>query len=282
MKIREKIAITRKRWNWYSKIMTRGIDLAARSVNIPVLGTLLKKLVFLDQPDKKFTQSYTFNLNHNLNENNKIQNVVLPIDLIKKAIEESEYRAIMDKCLCRSGNNCKEFDSGLGCIFLGKGAVSTVRNGIARKATVEEALSHLGKAVNLGLAGMAMWIELENYVWGIKEEDRHRWLEICFCCTCCCLALSNIKKMTPDIQQRFKTMGWRANYTAGCNSCGLCVTNCPMGAITLNNDSISVSDICLGCGICSFNCPENAIEMEMISTQKEKLKEYYKGFNLQV
>jgi len=279
---RDMIAVTRERWNWYSRVMIAGINLAARSLHIPVLGPLLKKLVFMDQPDKKFTQSYTFNLNHNLDEADKNQNVVLPIDLIRKAIEDSEFRAIMDKCLCRSGNKCKNFDSGLGCIFLGRGAVSTVRNGIAREATVEDALAHLEKAANLGLAGMSMWIELENYVWGIKEEDRHRWLEICFCCTCCCLALSNIKKMPPDIQQRFKAMGWKATCTSGCNGCGICETSCPMGAISLIDNSVSISDICLGCGICSFKCPEEAIEMKMISTLKDKLQEYYRGFDLQV
>ncbi len=55
-----------------------------------------------------------------------------------------------------------------------------------------------------------------------------------------------------------------------------------MGAISLVDDSVSVSDICLGCGICSFKCPENAIEMKMVSPLKDRLQEYYQGFDLQV
>lgn len=280
--MREKFAANKSNWNLYSKVFTRAMAFASDYINLPVIGPLFKKIALMDQSAKHLTQSYTFNLNYNLNDKGGVQNVVLPVDLIKKAIEDSEYRSVMHQCLCRTGYGCKNFDNNLGCIFIGEGAVATVKNGIAKEATVDEALIHLDKAMGSGLVGMSMWIEIENYIWGIKKEHHFKWLEICFCCPCCCIALRNLKKMPRDVTQRFRAMGWKALYTDGCDSCGICEESCPAAAIKLDGDSVSVSDQCLGCGICAQKCPKNALEMEMIAPQKENLQDYYEGFRPEV
>lgn len=274
--IKDRVAINKNNWEWYAKLFQVLIDGSVRYVNSPVLGPLLKKIVAMDKPEKHFTQGYVINLNVKLDERN--QNIVLPVNVIKKAIEGSSFRSILHKCLCRTSRKCQNYDIDFGCIFIGEGARSIVRNGIGHEVTVEEALKHVDKAVGSGLVGQCLWIEAERLMWGVKNEDTHKFLEICFCCPCCCIALRNFRNVGPDIRQRFRAIGWKSSYIGGCDSCGICEDNCPMEAIKVINNAISVSDQCLGCGICAAKCPQNAIEIEMISSQKDCIQDYFHGF----
>ncbi len=49
-----------------------------------------------------------------------------------------------------------------------------------------------------------------------------------------------------------------------CNGCGLCIPNCPEGAIQIiDNKATLVSDLyCDGLGACLGHCPLNAITIE--------------------
>ncbi|MDL2261457.1 4Fe-4S binding protein [Methanimicrococcus sp. OttesenSCG-928-J09] len=46
-----------------------------------------------------------------------------------------------------------------------------------------------------------------------------------------------------------------------CTGCGICVDDCPSGAISLNDDGVSVIDkaTCTECGACIDACPAEAI-----------------------
>ncbi|MFQ6072235.1 MAG: 4Fe-4S binding protein, partial [Methanosarcinales archaeon] len=46
-----------------------------------------------------------------------------------------------------------------------------------------------------------------------------------------------------------------------CTGCGTCVEDCPVEAITLNDDDIAVidEDTCTDCGTCVDVCPTSAI-----------------------
>ncbi len=274
---RDRFAITDKRWEWYSKIMTTGVDTAVKYAQTPVIGPLLKKIVYLDKPEKNFTQGYVIDIN--VNVNNADQNVVLPIQMMQSVIEKSKFRSIMNKCLCRTGHECRNHDIDLGCIFIGNGAKSTIKNGIARETTIDEALKHVDRAMGQGLVGQCLWVEAEKYVWGIEDDDLHKFLEICFCCPCCCLALRNRKLMPSDIKARFRTIGWKPTYKKGCNGCGICKNNCPTQAISMSNNSVFVSDKCFGCGLCAFKCPTKVLEMKMMYSERERIQDYFQGFS---
>ena len=74
-----------------------------------------------------------------------------------------------------------------------------------------------------------------------------------------------------------KSIGWRAQGTEECISCGKCVEACPLECISLEWDGISVKGNCIGCGLCSVNCPVNAIEMKELVPMKDDLLDYFTG-----
>ncbi len=46
----------------------------------------------------------------------------------------------------------------------------------------------------------------------------------------------------------------------GCTYCGMCETECPVGAITLQKTGAHIDqDKCISCGNCAMNCASEAI-----------------------
>ena len=46
----------------------------------------------------------------------------------------------------------------------------------------------------------------------------------------------------------------------GCTLCGMCETECPVGAIVVTKTGAHINpEICLGCGNCAANCAYEAI-----------------------
>ncbi len=50
--------------------------------------------------------------------------------------------------------------------------------------------------------------------------------------------------------------------TEKCTSCGICVRDCPLGAIRMRNRNPVVNEQCSRCGACVKFCPEDALELE--------------------
>jgi ferredoxin len=58
----------------------------------------------------------------------------------------------------------------------------------------------------------------------------------------------------------------------------VCIEKCPVQAISINHRGAEIGDVCKGCGICLDNCPFGAIKMEMqgeiLAGFNERMKSY--------
>jgi hypothetical protein len=46
----------------------------------------------------------------------------LPVSIVEHFMNKASHHVILDYCLCRKGNGCRDHDIGIGCIFVGDGA----------------------------------------------------------------------------------------------------------------------------------------------------------------
>jgi len=274
------LSMSKNNWQIYTRFFAL-VDKSVGLLSIPVIGSRLKGWLRLDN---SHTQGYLVPINRDLDYQGKAPGAVTPISMVQRAIEESSYRMIMDKCICRDSQACENYPIELGCIMLGEACRKMVSRGVGHYATVEEALEHLERAAELGLVAGCAWAEIEALGMGISPEEHHRYVEICFCCPCCCIALHQMKKImaVPAVKDRFRSVGWKACGTDDCISCSQCVDICPMEAIELSGKGISVSDECIDCGLCAYKCPEKAIAMEETEPMKDHILDYFRWFRPQV
>lgn len=65
-----------------------------------------------------------------------------------------------------------------------------------------------------------------------------------------------------------------------CTGCGICVDECPVGAMSLSEDTARINDEeCIRCGRCHDVCPEDAVrhDSERIPEEIEKNIQWIKG-----
>lgn len=275
---RRYLSLNRHNWFRYTRSFPV-VDVAMRNLGHPVLGGPLRRLFRFEGPGR-YSQSHIIPVQEDLSYRSSNKNTILPVELVHKVIEESSYRILMDRCICRDGFQCSDFPRDFGCIMLGEACRNMVARGIARYATVEECQEQLERGRKMGLVAICAWAEFETIVKGIPEQDHRNYFEICLCCPCCCLGLRNFKKMYQSDHMRkvFRSIGWRARGTDACVGCGACVDVCPMETIELGGAGMIVGDSCIGCGLCASHCPQQAIVMEETTPMKENILDYFWGF----
>ncbi len=276
------LSINRDTWTQYTRSVPF-MDWVLRNIAHPVLGGPLRRMFRFEGPDRH-TQSHIVPINQDISYQSSNQNQILPIQQLRQVIEDSSYRVLLNRCLCRDGFSCTNYPRDLGCIMLGEACRHMVARGIARQATVEECHAHLDRAAELGLVAICAWAEFEALAKGIPEDQHKNYFEICLCCSCCCLGMRNFKEMFQSDHMRkvFRSIGWRAQSTGSCAACGMCADICPTKVIEVMPDSIQVGEACLGCGLCAARCPEGAIVMEETAPMKESILDSFWGFRPQI
>ena len=243
-------------------------------------GNLFKKGIMLEPVMKAHTGSIVLPLNVDLNQEK--EKVVVPMDLVKEALKDASFVAGMDTCLCRDATGCNDYPHDIACLFFGDAGRTVVGHGLGRELTYEEACARVDRAAEYGLMAQALWIEVEQLLWGFRNDKMDKFLEICFCCPCCCIAMKLARNAQPEDRPKiFHPAGWTAvadqTKCIGCRKCVDGPNGCPMDAISFNEHGkvLINQDTCLGCGICKTRCNLDAIQIKQTMPMRGSLKEYF-------
>ena len=199
-----------------------------------------------------------------INVNKKIESEgseFLPTEIIKDVIKRCDDIVIMDTCLCRTSNDCKDYPQDIGCIFLGPTSKKIPRS-IGKQATVEEALTHVDKADAAGLSHIIGRNKIDT-VW-MNVRPGKGLLTICHCCPCCCL-WKVYPNLDSDISNKLEKLdGVQVKLLENnCKKCKKCLDACMFKAISMENGKITIdTDNCKGCGLCANSCKFDAIRIE--------------------
>ncbi len=229
----------------------------ARLSRLPVIGLMIDQVVFRND-DMVYLPKDRVVIREAIEQPGS---VVLPSSIVEHFIEKADYHWIMNKCICREGDDCQDYPHDLGCIFLGE-AATRIDLRLGHPATKEEALEHARKAREAGLVHLIGRDRLDTLWMGVGPSEKL--MTICNCCPCCCL-FRILPDLTPTISQRIKRLpGVEVWVGAECNGCGKCVrTGCFVDAITMVDGKARISDACRGCGRCVEVCPTQAIHLRI-------------------
>jgi len=227
-------------------------DAAFKMTNVPVLNWIGKRII---EPESITLTYIPVNENISLPESS-----VAPISIIEQFIKEASYHVILNRCPCRSENNCKNYDPYFGCTFLGE-AARDIHPDVGKHVTADEALNHLREATERGLVSVIGSFKGDALMLGVKNHEKL--MTICHCCPCCCISGSIIyaSREARDLIVRLEGLTVRENDS--CNGCRLCVDACVFKQITIKNGRAEFGSECKGCGRCALACKRNAIEISI-------------------
>ncbi|WP_414468583.1 4Fe-4S binding protein [Methanobacterium sp. ACI-7] len=248
--------------------------LAKTCKKVPPLGKIVDKLFFEGDDIQVIPRDSSI---QEIKINTDIEvpkDTMLPSQVLKEMIRKSKYHFIMNNCICRVSNDCKDYPQDLGCLFLGKGS-KRISTKLGRVVSKDEALEYVDKCGKAGLVNIIGRNKIDS-VWlntGPKEEL----LSICGCCPCCCLW-----KMTTDLPENIgksfsKMIGIEIEFNEEiCIGCGICSESiCFLEAISIQNGKAKINmEKCRVCGRCAEICPKGAISIKMINDAVERSIEH--------
>lgn len=231
----------------------------ARLTKIPMLKWIAKKMIFEKTNLTILPKDNIVEIN--VNETiEPPESIVLPSKIVEHFIKKSNYRFIMNFCICRESMDCKNYPKDLGCLFLGE-AAEHINKEFGAEATKEEALDHVKKARELGLVHLVGRDVIDEQWLGVSPGEKL--MVVCNCCNCCCL-WRILPDMDKDLGLVVKKMpGVEVEVTDNCTGCGECKDICFVKAIQIEDGVARISNECRGCGRCVEICPYDAITLNI-------------------
>ena len=232
--------------------------LFAKSTRLPLMGTAVDQAFFKGDDIFYLPKDKTIAINAVIEEP---INTVLPSQIVTHFIEQANDHWVMDSCICRDADGCKDYPQNLGCLFLGE-AVLKINPKLGRLVSKDEAHAHVERCRQAGLVQMIGRNKLDTIWLGVSPGEKL--LTICSCCSCCCLwkMLPVINPLIGDKVARIP--GVQVDVTDRCAGCGVCADGiCFVDAIYIKEGVAQISDTCRGCGRCVEVCPNQAIELTL-------------------
>lgn len=186
---------------------------------------------------------------------------VLPSQLVDYFIDRSKYHWIMNFCICRRSNPCKDYPIELGCLFMGE-PVMDINPRWGRRVDKAEAKAHIRRCQDAGLIHFIGRSKLDTVWLGLGPKAGHKLLTVCNCCPCCCITRP-AAYMDRRLSDKLKRApGVSVTVTDDCIGCGRCVQEgCFIHALHMKNGRAVIDEDCRGCGRCVERCPQGAIRM---------------------
>ncbi len=232
----------------------------ARLTRLPLVGPLANLILFDGDRVTYIPSSQHIRIGQSIPS----ETVVLPDQVVEHFIRAADSLFVMNQCVCRSANDCKEYPIDLGCLFLGD-AVHKMNPKLGQLVSQEEALAHTRRAAQAGLMHTVGRSRIDAFLMGTGPSKKL--LTICHCCSCCCL-WGILPDLHPRIAATIQRMpGLEVTVSDSCAGCGKCTRGvCFVNAIQLVDGRAVISDACRGCGRCVEVCPNSAIQMTIQDT----------------
>ncbi len=188
--------------------------------------------------------------------------LALPMKIVGAFVKRADGIAILNECLCRRGQGCRDYPVDLGCLLLGP-AARDLHAGLGRLVGPDEALRYAEAAVRRGLTPLVVHNRFDAWLWGI---DYGRMMNICFCCDCCCSVRRAVRlgidSGAPLTMHRLE--GLSVSIDGSCDGCGTCAAACFADAIRVRHNHAEINPVrCKGCGRCALVCPRSAVTMSL-------------------
>jgi ferredoxin len=230
--------------------------LLAQLTRWPVVGPLLDHLLFEGDDLMYLPQSRVLAIVRPVEQP---EEMVLPAQVVDYFIEKAQVHWVMNACICREAEHCKDYPRDLGCLFLGEAALG-INPKLGHRVTREEALEHVRRCRAAGLVHLIGRNKLDTVWLGVSPGEKL--LTICNCCPCCCL-WRVLPQIDPVIGAKVsRAPGVTVTVGEHCTGCGTCTQDvCFVSAIQLVGGRAVISDACRGCGRCVSVCPEGAISL---------------------
>jgi ferredoxin len=252
------MAFPKRNWKallWSAPLWQPMTDNWAKATSWPVVGKYIGWLVGEKHYDVTFIP-----INQELEQEGS---TVIPKQVVSEMIKDSCHRVILPVCLCRMGCRCQDWPMEIGCIFMGEGA-KQIDPSIGKPVSVEEALAHMDRAIDAGLIPQIGRVDPDPFMLGVRMRDWDRFLTLCFCCTCCCIAMRNMQSWDPGMRDRMhKLEGLSIEISDDCDGCGKCAKRCFAEAIVVEDKLARITGTCKGCGLCIETCPKDAIKISV-------------------